>query len=436
VILATRHRILQPQVLDKVEQAFYNVWMPIDVTQLKQQIQGMAIRFAEARESRAQRVARLRRVFEPGFDMATLESALATISSQTSVRWTGAHLTAGERINQFYEAGIEPMSFALIATDGSQIMPDRHKAVQYAAIQAASACIVYGKAIESEQLAQAHAASKQKKMSFMDEQQLFDEDGEPVSAGEINTERDLQEIELMADLCECFRKAGVQPVAVADASIIPFALLNEPFVKNNTRRAAQLLERITRALERMRASQSIIAGYIDRPNSNALARTCSLADVPSTALSHEQRLRDALRRVAQDVRGITDRLLLEPILPAGHRTAMFEPAWLVNGPAYLGHAGHTMKACYLNVGTGRPAVVRIEMPEWCADAASVDILTGVMQRHANMGAGYPLILKAAHEEAVLTANDEAGIDLMIERGMIDLGILAMPSQKQEAKDKR
>ncbi|HEY3290770.1 MAG TPA: DNA double-strand break repair nuclease NurA, partial [Anaerolineae bacterium] len=246
----------------------------------------------------------------------------------------------------------------------------------------------------------------------------------------------LQEIELMADLCVQFRMAGIQPVAVADASIVPFALLNEPFVKNNTRRAALLLERITRALDSLRASNAVIAGYIDRPNSNALARTCSLADVPPAALSSEQRMRDSLRRVAQDTRGINDRFLLEPILRDGHRTALFEPTWLVNGPAYLGHSGHTMKACYLNVGAGRPAIVRIEMPEWCADVASVDLLTGIMQRHANMGAGYPLILKAAHEEAVLTASDEAGIDLMIERGMINQGILAMPSQKQEAKDKR
>lgn len=430
------HRILQPQVLDKAEQAFYNAWMAIDVTQLKQQLQQMAIRFAEARESRMQRVAHLRKVFESNYDLATLDGALAAITGQSSVRWSGARLVNGEPINRFYDTGIEPITYALIASDGSQIMPDRHKAVQYAAIQVASACIVYGVVPASEQLKQALAASKQKRILFMDETQLFDDDGEPVAPGEISTERDLREIELMADLCERFRQAGIQPVAVADASIVPFALLNEPFVKNNILRAAVLLDRITRALDRMRASKAIVAGYIDRPNSNTLTRTCSLVDMPVPPLSGEQRLRDSLRRAAQDVRGINDRYLLEPILPDGHRTAMFEPAWLVNSPAFLGRSGHTMKACYLNVGTGRPAIVRIELPEWCADAVSVGILTSIMRRHANMGGGYPLVLKAAHEEAVLTASDEAGIDLMIERGMFEQGILAMPSQKQEAKDRR
>jgi len=53
-----------------------------------------------------------------------------------------------------------------------------------------------------------------------------------------------------------------------------------------------------------------------------------------------------------------------------------------------------------------------------------------------MGGGYPLILKAAHEEAVLSPNDERAIDRMIERGMIEQGILAMPSLKQDAKEKR
>jgi hypothetical protein len=53
-----------------------------------------------------------------------------------------------------------------------------------------------------------------------------------------------------------------------------------------------------------------------------------------------------------------------------------------------------------------------------------------------MGGGYPLCLKAAHEEAVLSQNDEKEIDQIIERGLLDEGVFATPSSKQEAKDRR
>jgi len=418
---------------------FYNSHMPVDVIQLIPQLRQMAVRSAEGRKTRDQQVTRLRRIFAPEFDASeasALESAIAAVTQLSTVKWAGARFTSNEVINQFYPTGTEPEDYALIATDGSQIMPDRHKAVQYAAIQAAAAGIVYGHAAIPDRLPEALAAIKRKPITFKDETQLYDDAGELISPGEINTERDLMEIELLATLCETLHAAGLRPIAVADASIVPFALLNEQFVRNSPRRAAELLERIIGALNRMRACKAIVGGYIDRPNSNALTRTCALADAPIEALTDKRRLSDLLKRSDQNIRGISDRYLLEPLLQPSMRTALFEPTWLVNGPSYLGQSGHTMMCCYLNVGSARPAIVRIEMPEWCSDANSVGSMTKVMERHANMGGGYPLILKAAHEEAVLSPSDERAIDHMIERGMIEEGILAMPSFKQEAKDKR
>jgi len=340
-------------------------FMPVDVIQLIPQLRQMAIRTASVRTSREKLVAHLRSIFAPGFDATTLESVVAAITRLSSVKWTGARFRSDESVNRFYTPGTEPVDYALIATDGSQIMPDRHKAVQYAAIQSAGASIVYGQASMPDKLPDVRIASKNKPIVFMDETQLYDDSGELISPGEISTERDLMEIELMAQHCELFHAAGLRPIAVADASIVPFVLLNEQFVRNSTRRAAELLERIVQALNRMRACNAIVAGYIDRPNSNALTRTCALLDIPQATLTNQRRLRDTLRRIDQDIRGINDRLLLDPMLPCGQRTALFEPMWLINSLSFLGQSGNTMLACYLNVGATRPALVRIEFPEWC-----------------------------------------------------------------------
>jgi hypothetical protein len=413
--------------------------MPIDVTQLVPQLQRMTDRARENRERRERLMAQMRRVFDIQFDAAAWNEVCDAAAQLSGVRWFGARFDDAEPANQFIptSAGAEPHVYALIASDGSQIMPNRHKSVQYAAIQVASACIVYGQATDSLALANALKHSRRKPLRFMGEEELIDDNtGELISAGEISTERDLQEIELLAENCEHFRAAGVLPVAVADASLVPFSLLNEVFVRNSPRRASQQLTRITAALTRMRRCNAIVGGYIDRPNSNAVARSCALADIPATAATDEAQLRELVRKAEQGIHTISDRGMLEPILPPGQRTALFEPTWLINGPSHLGKSGHTMRACYLNIGRTRPNIVRLEIPAWCAGPDPVGILTAVMLRHARMGSGYPLCLKAAHEEALLSHTDEREIDQIIERGLIGQGILATPSSKQEAKDKR
>jgi NurA domain len=411
--------------------------MPVDITQLRPQLHQMTERSGESRRMRAQRVSQLQRVFTVDFRVVEWQSLCSAAATLSNNRWNGAQFNTGEAANEFLPFGEEPADYVLIATDGSQIMPDRHKAVQYAAIQVAATCIIYGQSQYSDRLAAVVQQSRAKPFTFLGEDELYDESvGDLISPGEISTERDLRELEHLAEQCEHFRDTGLQPIAVADGSIVPFTLLNEAFVRGSPQRARELLNRVVSALDRMRASQAIVAGYIDRPNSNAVARSCSLINVPSGALNDEMLLRNCIRRCEQNLRGITDRQVLAGVLLPWQRTAMFEPAWLINGPAFLGQYGHTMHCCYMNVGTGRDAIARLEVPAWCADPLRIGIMTKVMTRHALMGGGYPLCLKAAHEEAVLSHADERRIDLAIERELIAQGVFLMPSSKQEAKDRR
>lgn len=414
--------------------------MPIDVTQLIPQLRSMAERASAARRTREQRVARMRRVFTSDFDHTTWNSVCEQAAHAQGIRWTGALFNAGENANQFIPFGNEPASYVLIATDGSQIMPDRHKAVQYAVIQVASTCIVYGQPANPIALPDAVKGSHRKPLQFLSEDQLYDDNGELVSPGEISTERDLEEIELLAEQCEHFCDAGLQPVAVADGSLVPFSLLNELFLRNSPHRAGEQLDRVVKALNRIRDCGAIVTGYIDRPNSNAVARACALAEVQPDAVSGEPALRETVRKAELNLRGILDRHVLDQVLPPSHRTALFEPSWLVNDPQYLGRFGHTMRCCYLNVssatGPARTIIARLEMPAWCSNAENIGITTAVLGRHARMGGGYPLCLKAAHEEAVLSHTEEKEIDLAIERGLIEEGIFMTPSSKQEAKDRR
>jgi hypothetical protein len=396
--------------------------MPFDVRQLHEQINRYAQAYQTTRCHREDRLAQLCAPLRDGF--AHADALLETCRAATRIpglRWASALFDAGEPINRQFPFGQEPDRYALVAADGSQILPDRHKPFVFAYVQVGCAGLVYGESRHPlvEQL------RRVKRSQLIEESALFDErTGELKPPAEIVNLRDLMEIELMAQACRMARDADLQPVLVADGSLVPFALLTS---RNLAYDAERLLNPLKAALSVIRDCGAWVCGYIDRPNSNSIARTCALAGLSPDAVT-ERTLREREREVA----GVFDRHLLERELAPAHRTALFDPRWEVNAPQYLGE--HAVRACYVNFGEpGRPIIARIEAPQWCAGA--IGALCAVLHRHARLGGGYPLILKAAHEEAVVRQEDQHEIEQAIEQALLASGILAQASFKQEAKDR-
>ncbi len=393
--------------------------MPLDVSAMRAQID----RYAEVyQRARCHREDRLEQLCAPlRADFAQADMLLETCGQARQLHWTGALFDAGEPINQQFPFGQEPERYALIATDGSQILPDRHKPFVFAYVQAGCAGLVYGETRHPlvEQL------RRIKLSHLIEEGELFDErSGELKPPTEVINRRDLMEIELMAQACRMAREAGLQPVLVADGSLVPFALLTS---RNLAHDAEQLLKPFKAALSVMRECGAWVCGYIDRPNSNSVARACALAGLSPDAVT-ERTLR------GRETAGIFDRHLLERELAPARRTALFDPGWEVNASRYLGE--HAMHACYVNFGEpGRPVIARIEAPQWCAGPAEIGALCAVLHRQSRLGNGYPLILKAAHEEAVVSKEDQHEIEQAIEQALLASGILARASFKQEAKDR-
>lgn len=395
--------------------------MPIDAAQLRTQIAGFADGFDESRKRRADVMADLLKPLAADYAQAdALLAACLAAANAPGLRWSGALFTQGEAINQQFGFDASPERYALIATDGSQILPDRHKPFQFAYVQAGCACVIYGSADQS----LGKTLSQLKRSRFIPEAELYDEQtGELRPPSEISNQRDALEIALLAEACQMASAAGYTPIAVADGSIVPFALLGG---RNVRQLATKLLPPVTHALDAINASGALVCGYIDRPNSNAIARACALDGEPFGQVT------DGLLR-ANDGRiaGIVDRHLMEMALKPSRRTALFDPNWEVND--LLGV--HTMRACYVNFGIGAgigSVVGRIEAPQWCA--SQMGVLAAVLQRHANMGEGYPLILKAAHQESVVGKDDARDIESAIQQELLRRGIVPRGSYKQAAKD--
>lgn len=406
--------------------SFYNHAMPVDLTQLRSSIEEYADANQKEGQRRLESVDSLSRALQPNVGVDALLASCLAATRVSGMRWNGALFDCGEAPNKFIEIDVkrnEPERYVLIATDGSQIMPDRHKATLFAYVQAGCACITYGgdKAI-------AQRIQKMKRSRLFLERELFDELGELVSPGEISNQRDLLEIELMADAAREARDAGFLPIVIADGAMVPFALLGSRGLRNATQQ--KMLTAFKRALDAMQDSGALVCGYIDKPNSNALVNTCALFDTPFDGVDEKE-----LKKLSASCAGIFDRHLLDNALKPTHRTALFNPRWEVNEPQHLGD--HAMRCCYVNVGIGnglRAAIGRIETPAWCATERNIAMLGAILLRQARMGNRYPIILKVAHEEAVVGKDDQREMENALMQALINRGILPHQSLKQDAKD--
>ncbi len=407
--------------------------MSIDVRWLKPQIERVTEMTIATQTQRAQSVATLAQFFAPEFDLqawqATVDAARAA-----DAKLNAAQFVANEVANGHYGFGEDPSNYVLLCSDGSQILPDRHKPALFGLIHVACVCFVYG-VTPTAALDAAIEFCEQREVRLLGEDALYDDNGELKPTGEISSERDFLEIEVLAERAAAFQRAGVRVVALADGAIMPFSLLNDRMPE---KMALEQAKRIGAALDKLRDCGAIIAGYIDRPNSNALLKTIALG------------LNAPIKPVRGNAQwaGVFDRQLIEPILPPARRTALFDPNWQSIGAQRLAYAGHGMRCCYANLASDlsadeadiigsqflHPEIVRLEMPAWCAD--EVATLLAIVQRHSKMGNGYPFCLKAAHENAVITKDDQGEVEYALLHALSQRGLLSATSAKQSAKDLR
>jgi len=345
--------------------------MPIDVNSLRSSVTGYAQTYKDVRARR--------------------EETLRKLCDQS--RKEGTH---------DFSQRPEPASYALIAVDGSQTMTDRHQSLLYAYIQAACVGWVRG----------AGSLFNLKKSCLLTEHDLLDADtGEPKPASWIANQRSMLEIALLVEAAEHARIEGYQPVLVADGSIVPYDLLMGR-LRDESRR--EQIEQLEAALTRMSAQcDAWVCGYIDRPDATTLVRKyAELLQLKHTA-------------------GIRDRDLMEKTLKPAHRTALIDPAWDINKAL---SKQNKMLACYANFSWDEqhPIIARIEVPAWCADR--IDDLCAILHTQVKLGRGYPLVLNAAHNQAVLSKADQRAIEQRLFQELISQGIIPGASFKQAAKE--
>ena len=338
-----------------------------------------------------------------------------------------------------------PPNHRVIATDGSQIEPDRHGPYEYYLLNVGWAVLRYGERPDAELASEPMLAYELDDLFIMDEEQRR---RVPVQGSHLAARRAVMELERAAALVEA-KSDGLPLVALQDGTLLLWVLEERP--EDFLREA--FLRPYVIAMDRCRDLGPPLASYISRPRSTEVssllrAATCG-ADLASCGRCGEagptpqpsSRPGEGAASPSRSGRGVGgagslrcaldglhDRMLFEH-LQLGQRSAVFA----VTLGQQLEHysAGQRIHFFFLHVGS---EVARVEVPDWVAsDPAKLDLVHAVVFDQCQRGQGYPAALTRAHEQAIVRGADRNMLRVLLDSMFAQQGIRAAFSEKEAAK---
>jgi hypothetical protein len=324
--------------------------------------------------------------------------------------WVGAAPTT-EALYQKYPLPLCPEQITVIASDGSQIMPDQHAIFPYYLINVGSITYRHGSNRKPDTYNPAPVLNYEP----------FDEHGRLISAAEINVQRDLAELEALLNRVEQISSESEPVLTLMDGQLT----LRVIDLSYEQQKACQ--DKYIELLNTLQQTNTLIGGYIDRPRSTFVLALMHLASLELSAITEENLRRNPFRQ-------LTD-LDLFDFLGPGERSAIF--TLRAKGLEKYDYAGHAIHFFYLNVGQSEAAaaLARVEIPAWLAtERQMLDTLHAAIVRQARITGGYPYVLARADELAVISSEEREAVEMMIAIEMRRLGLTPEISLKQQNKN--
>ncbi len=275
----------------------------------------------------------------------------------------------------------------LIAADGSQIIPNRHEALQYYAINVGAIAMQVGSGNTPE-------TSTDTEIHMLDE---FDDTY--FSESQIALLRDVAERKKLLEIAD---KYSGKKIAFTEGQLELWGSVDN----ENAKEFEKNLQDYLNILKESEKKQVVTAGYIDKPSANWVIKLLEIASTPQEELKNIKKNRP--------LAGATDLWLFEQILGKHERSALFS---LQSKSAEKYTGSIAIHFFYLNVGNEKkPKVARVDIPAWVANDKKIlnDLHSALIEQSKIMGnEPFPYLLHRAHEIAVITHREKEEIDRML-----------------------
>jgi hypothetical protein len=314
-----------------------------------------------------------------------------------------------------------PPQITVVATDGSQIFPDRHEVSGCYLLNIGSVALHYGTG--------ARPLLTSRPLLFSQDDDLTVQwNGRriPVTPEIIGLKRTLLEMEELVRLAMNGADRDTSPrLALVDGTLIQWALEGKP-----TDYKTNVLKTYLGHLDTLRENRAPIAAYISAPGSADVVNVLrvglcpySFANCDFCEYKHKP---DPLP--CAPIEGVTDAILFSRLLSnVGERSAIFRSASSI----LAAYGEHEVCFFYLNVGA---EIARVEIPRWVAeDDELIDLVHSGVADQAEKGRGYPIAIAEAHEQAVVRGAERETFYRMMEDTFIRNDLKAQLSLKARTK---
>lgn len=314
-----------------------------------------------------------------------------------------------------------PSPITVVATDGSQIDPDRHVEPPFFLLNVGRVAFQYGTTEEP------HLDSTPTLQFREPLAARFDAPLDTIPSELVSALRDERELSQLLDVATTARVPERPLVALADGTLIRWMIRG----MDDERLEDELIARYTEHLEGFRDEGLALASYVSRPASTEVVNLLRFVggDLDAAPPELAERVPPAPR-----LDGLLDRHVLDTVLGPDERSAVFGSASHIQGEY---PTGTDIAFFYLKVpGPDGGEFGRVEVPRWVAeDPALLDRVHATVLRECGKGEGYPLVLSEAHERAVVRGSEREAFFRLMERRLRRAGLDPTGSRKRRSKQR-
>ncbi|MCB8966966.1 MAG: DNA double-strand break repair nuclease NurA [Ardenticatenaceae bacterium] len=388
--------------------------MSLEFEKLRDSLEHMAQTAAQRQRERRHFVEDLLAVLhEYANNWTEIERALDTAVDQADPK----HYRAARPFSDLHpldvpiDPPLPPATATLIATDGSQIMPDRHAAHLYYLLNIGGIIYHHGQGVPPEPFSEPELHYPQDDAAEADF--LY-------NSGKVSIERDKKEIGTLADKAWAYRHAAQPLLAILDQRLLYWPIGGSD---------GQINEEVQvwlRGMTKIHDSGALLAGYIDRPMTGYVV-TLLLA---LTGLDDSKfEWKELGKRSAGG--GLADAVIYGRLLQPFQRS----PVFVMIAPPNERFAEHdpANEVCFFYLHSGR-GIARVDIPRWVAeDEERVTAVHALLVDQCQILGDYPYVIARADEMAVVGHQDHEELNFMIDLYMQKHGLSRSLTAKQGSK---
>jgi hypothetical protein len=322
-------------------------------------------------------------------------------------------LDSNEPLDAAVDPPPPPDQATIVATDGSQIMPDRHGAFLYSLINVGILVYYHGSA-------DAPSQSTAPVLDYpgRDEDQAFED-----RATIVGLRRDQSEIQTLARAVWEQRHARRPLLALLDQR-----LLYWPAVGANESEGGRVLQNWQNEMSSIQRAGGLLAGYIARSRKQSVLTMLDALDIEEPGF-------DLTRLTKRDqTLGLSDGALFARLLAPGQRSKVYVDVSQHNTDFRENEALNEICFFYFNPGPAGRQIARVDIPISVAqDTQAVGDIHALLHDQCQILGQYPYALTRADEIAVVGRLDQEHLDVMIENAMQRRGAAGTATAKQRTK---